>query len=966
MLIDKTKRARYLSVFFALIILLATCFSVSIFEIEETYAETTSSTDDGIMTIANTEGYHTEYHEAHGYYHQTWSGTDGLCSQCRNLTVSYTQQIYDFICNGESYITYIYGEYPSCSTCGTVNLADYSIRDSKTWTLLYNSGGTIWDHTYDNFMANFLPATYSCPGYEVVDQYILTLNANGGTVYGQSSTTLTTANIIYGIGNWDTLSKATRTGYTFKGWFSAPSGGVQTHNSSGFRIANTEYWNSGGGWCKDLEHGASVTLYAQWDIIAYTVTYNANGGSTSAGSKTCYYDTSVDLSPTATKSGYTFVGWGLSPTDEKPLTSLTMPAGNVTLYALYSIQVSDVSNHTYPSYDKVNSNEVYLTVTNSSNVRKTYPLTYLSDAGIMYYAYQLNSTSLASHVGSTSYKYQMVAYDNAGNYSVILHGGQTVPEPVYYWQTVEHYQYNQAESKWEYFTTTNDNVLEGSTYTPAYVTAPTGYKTDQIDGAYTVTGTKTSKAYYTPSTYTLKYHPNGGSVSPTSKSIIYGDYYGEMPTPVLKGHSFTGWFTSATGNTEVKDTTKYTTAGNTTIYAHWTPNSYKVTYDYETNGGTSVSKGSASVVYNTAIDLSVTAIKDGWSFVGWNTNPDATTGLSSLTISDEDVHLYAIFKKNLTATFVDGLNKTTNTITKTIYNRETSCKITTRPIAEVDGWTIRGWSFNTEGDAAIHVSPDVEYELANNQTFYACYLQNIIVSYDTNGSAQVIPSQTEERFYNSSGNYKNPTFITANGPTLDSHTFVQWEELDENGSVISYYPEKETITVDHNLEFTAKWDQHPKIEAYDRYFTLEDAQNGDITADRLLEKVTATDREDGTLENGSAVIVKDYSEDVFTEITTDKEVYITYEAKDSFGNTTTKVITIHVVDTTVHQSPTVYYSRFISSEFYFHEAGYLPESEGGLASTSIWRTNPVYEQLLTHTLLQEEPILSWHFPKKGE
>ena len=836
---------------------------------------------------------------------------------------------------------------------------------SPTGCLPWRTGYTLTS-VYDDFTqtaydpANWIKFYYNTLNFVLrciwsPNTYTISFNSNGG------SATTSSIPVTYDTSNYYIITSAvpapTRTGYSFTGWFTAPSGGTRIYNPDGYCNGGTDYWSLSSTWI----HPADITLYAQWEKNQYTISYNANGGSTKASSKTLYYGDAVDLSPTATKAGYTFVGWGLSPNDTKPLTSLTMPADNVTLYALYSIQVSDVANHTYPSYNKEKDNEVHLTVTNSSGARKTYPLVYQTDAGIMFYTYQLNNTSLASHVGNNNYKYQIVAYDNAGNYSILLHGGHTVPEPVYYWQTVEHYKYNQAEGKWEYITTTSDNVLEGSKYTPSYISPPAGYKKDHIDGAYTVTGTKTSKAYYTPNTYTLSFHPNGGSVSPTSKNIVFGDYYGEMPTPILKGHSFNGWFTKASGGAEVSDTTIYTTAGNTTVYAHWTPNSYKVTYDYMTNGGTSASKESASLVYNNAIDLSVTANKEGWMFVGWNTNPDVTTGLSSLKISDEDVTLYAIFKKDLTATFVDGLNQTTNTITKTIYNRATSCKITTRPITELEEWKTRGWSFNTEGDAAIHVSPNVEYEMHTNTTFYACYVQDITLSYDTNGSANEIPSQTEERFYNASGNYKNPTFITANGPTLDKHTFVQWEELDANGSVLNQYPEKTTITVDHTTTLTAKWDQHPVIEAYDRYFTLEEAQNGEITQKRLLEKVTATDREDGVLENGTDVIVRDYIATDFTDITTDTELDIIYRATDSFGNITEKHITLHVIDTSIKESKRISYPRFISNTFLEKNSEYIPSEYGGLSANSIWKNNPVYQQLLSHTLQREEPILIWTF-----
>lgn len=84
---------------------------------------------------------------------------------------------------------------------------------------------------------------------------------------------------------------------------------------------------------------------------------------------------------------------------------------------------------------------------------------------------------------------------------------------------------------------------------------------------------------------------------------------------------------------------------------------HSLSYDVATNGGTSTKPSSIEVDPDTVFDTSSgvfekTAEKQGWTFVGWNTDKDAHTGLTSL-IMDSDKTLYAIFKKNLTITFKD-------------------------------------------------------------------------------------------------------------------------------------------------------------------------------------------------------------------------------------------------------------------------------------------------------------------------
>ena len=75
--------------------------------------------------------------------------------------------------------------------------------------------------------------------------------------------------------------------------------------------------------------------------------------------------------------------------------------------------------------------------------------------------------------------------------------------------------------------------------------------------------------------YILTYNPNGGSVSPTSKTLNKGSTYGSLPTPTRSGYTFKGWYTSIDGGNKVATTTKIN--GNTTIYAHWSKNSTTTT-----------------------------------------------------------------------------------------------------------------------------------------------------------------------------------------------------------------------------------------------------------------------------------------------------------------------------------------------------------------------------------------------------
>lgn len=85
--------------------------------------------------------------------------------------------------------------------------------------------------------------------------------------------------------------------------------------------------------------------------------------------------------------------------------------------------------------------------------------------------------------------------------------------------------------------------------------------------------------------YTVTFDTNGGTVSTTSKTVTNGEAYGSLPTPTRSNYKFDGWFTSATGGTQVTSSTTVNLTANQTLYAHWTI-SYSYTVTFNANGGT--------------------------------------------------------------------------------------------------------------------------------------------------------------------------------------------------------------------------------------------------------------------------------------------------------------------------------------------------------------------------------------------
>lgn len=802
--------------------------------------------------------------------------------------------------------------------------------NSSATSPTYNNGQSISNLTTTHGATIHLYALWT------PNAYTISFHPNGG-----STPALTSVTAIYNTSNYYSHGGIipSRTGYTFLGWYTSTTGGKQVYGANGVCVNNTGYWSQ-----NTWVYPDNITLYAHWERNVYTVNYNGNGGTVTCASKTNYYNEAIDLTGVrATKSGYVFTGWNTSPNAKTPLPSYLMPDGNLTLYAIYSIPVSDISGVYLVAWPYGSPSMV-----RSIALSKTY-------AQELKYTYSGSNINLSTLTGSTSNSYAIVAYDYAGNKSILF---QSDPPPPldYYLQTVHHYFYHPGLDNWIWFDTTSSLKLIGENFSPTYLTTiPSGYQKDSIDSSYIVTGDKTSFAYYKPSSYQITFDPNGGTVSPKTKTVYYLDFYGDLPIPQRTGHQFLGWYTQKNGGNRITSSSVYETSANTTLYAHWEVNSHIVIYDYWTNGGDSVSLESSKKNYGDAVNLSITATKLGWSFIGWNTNPDATTSLNSLELDDEDITLYAIYKKDITATFVDSDQKNKRQTTITIYNRETNCNMPMLTLTPLTGWTALGWSLDTASNATIHAAAGTDYSLTDSTTFYGCYSQSLSISYDTNGSNEEIPSETKERLFNASGSYKNPLFTLANQPHLNKHSFVHWEALDSSGNFFAFYNPQEIIPVTQNLTFVARWNQHPEIEAYNRYFTLDNARNGEITQEKLFEKVVVTDKEDGILVNGIDVTIPKFDSYDFKN---NSSFLLTYEAKDSFGNVVKKSITVYVVDTTVTPSPLSYYPRFISNTFFTHGDHLLLNDYGGLEALSLWRTSETYRTLLKESLEKETPSIT--------
>ena len=110
--------------------------------------------------------------------------------------------------------------------------------------------------------------------------------------------------------------------------------------------------------------------------------------------------------------------------------------------------------------------------------------------------------------------------------------------------------------------------------------------------------------------YTVTFDANGGSCEVESAKTGTDGTLEALPEAVYEEHVFDGWYTKASGGEKIDVTTVF--EADTTVYAHWTAESYTITFD--SDGGNAVE----DMIYNNeSTGLIPSTEKDGYSFAGW-------------------------------------------------------------------------------------------------------------------------------------------------------------------------------------------------------------------------------------------------------------------------------------------------------------------------------------------------------------
>lgn len=261
--------------------------------------------------------------------------------------------------------------------------------------------------------------------------------------------------------------------------------------------------------------------------------------------------------------------------------------------------------------------------------------------------------------------------------------------------------------------------------------------------------------------------------------------------------------------------------------------------------------------------------------------------------------------------------------------------------------------------------------------YKADLLKNIRISDVEDGTIDVSKLVINSITY-SAGKLENGTkaaSYTVNYPKgmQDSDKLDTWfMQLDKNDSPVTHVlhcsvTDSAGNVAKADITVKVKYNEFPTITAQDRYFTLEEAQGGQITKDALLKnaitdgKLSANDTEEGNL--NSKLDMVDFKASDFTSFTDSGYVTVTFHVQDSMGpggkgKETYRQIKVYVVKDGVIEEPEKAQNiRFINKKYYDLNKGVNPDTlseeekearngNGGLNVESKWYHDPEYQAVI--------------------
>ena len=313
--------------------------------------------------------------------------------------------------------------------------------------------------------------------------------------------------------------------------------------------------------------------------------------------------------------------------------------------------------------------------------------------------------------------------------------------------------------------------------------------------SYTPAGSTAIFSQWTPDAFTISFNVGNSTAPPSPVTFTYGTAPLTLPTPILSGYSFAGWFSAVLGGTLVGTGGQgYSPSASTVLYAHWTPDVFTVNYSVS-NGATP----QAPVTFafgSTPLTLPTPTLA-GYQFAGWFSADSGGSligsGGSSFSPTASTVLYGRWMPDQFVVSFVpDGGSTSEASVNYVVGSTPLVLETPTLAGDEFLGWFSAATGGNLIGAAGTLFTPTASTAL------YAHWssVSTVTLSFNANGgSGSIAPISAVAG--------ANVTVPGATGMLRAGFTLVRWNTT-AHGTGVSYVPGR-SVLLTNTLVLFAQW-----------------------------------------------------------------------------------------------------------------------------------------------------------------
>ncbi len=701
---------------------------------------------------------------------------------------------------------------------------------------------------------------------------VLTFNANDGS----ETPATTTQNFTYGEAQNLTTNTFSRTGYTFQGWATSPSGSKEYDDGASITITT------------------ATTLYAVWQVNKHSVTFSqpASGGTFTVNSSSSSPVTNVDFGSTVTititptNSHFTVntvsvsgASGSVAVSGEGTSRTFAMPDEDVTVSVTLTEETKYtvnwyVNNSATPETNYAGETLVGIanptidcngkafqgwTATENYSSETTAPGDLFTDAstktmpvnGTSYYA--VFATETTSGGGSEGWSETAITSLTSSDVFVIVgtnnSGSRALP-----------------------------NTVANASPSASSVTISAGKITSTVGNnlKWNISGNNSEGFTFYPngdSEHWLGSNTTAASSSNTNirvgtanrklwlfdsnDQLVTNDSYTDRYLALYNADDFRGYTSASTSTTTFKFY-KYSAGSTTTISDYTTsctaPTEVTVTFhaNYE---GADPATATQTIPYNTATALTANSFsRTGYSFQGWATSPSGSKEYdngASLTLTS-NTHLYAVWQKNshdviftptptgATVT-INGQSASPQSVE---YGETVTIVITPDATYDLSSVSATGVSLSGEGNTRTFTMPDADVTVTVIMTPKPTYTIQFFDNGTKVSEQNVVEGQAAVK--------------PADPTPCDGYSFVGWwtETLAETNTTAETWVTNFTATQDQDYyavfsRTESSGGGSPTTESYG-FESTDDASNWEISGVEAYDTYAKTGSKSGKIARSSA------------------------------------------------------------------------------------------------------------------